>query len=61
VEIQKFYCYAADAAIANADLERNPEGRVVFILDVGDFGWKNFDVLGAKALLNMIHVRACVA
>ena len=57
LEVQRFYCYASDACIAVADPVRNPEGRVVFIIDVGDFGMKNFDLLGAKTLVTMIHVR----
>ncbi|GBG00596.1 hypothetical protein Rsub_13386 [Raphidocelis subcapitata] len=55
LEVMKFYCYASDVAIAMADPERNPEGRVVFILDVGEFGLKNFDLMGAKSLATMMR------
>ncbi|GBG00119.1 hypothetical protein Rsub_12730 [Raphidocelis subcapitata] len=54
LEVQRFYCYASDVAIAMADPERNPEGRVVFILDVGEFGLRNFDLMGAKTLFGMM-------
>jgi hypothetical protein len=56
--VQKFYCYATDACLAIADPARNPEGRVVFIIDVGDFGWKNFDLQGSKTLFGMMSVSA---
>jgi hypothetical protein len=60
LSVQRFYCYASDACLAIADPARNPQGRVVFILDVGDFGWRNFDVHGAKTLFCMMSVRALV-
>ena len=52
--MQKFYCYCSDAAIALADPALNPDGRVVFIIDVGRFGLKNFDLAGAKTLFGMM-------
>jgi hypothetical protein len=55
--MMRFYCYAADACLAIADPGLNPKGRVVFILDMGDFGVKNFDLLGAKSIVTMIRVR----
>lgn len=54
-ELQRFYCYCSDAGIALADPVTNPDGKVVFILDVGDFGWRNFDLAGAKMLFKMVH------
>lgn len=57
-EVQKLYCYSSDLCIAMADPVRNPGGKVVFILDVGTFGWKNFDLMGAKMIFNMIQVSA---
>jgi hypothetical protein len=58
LELQKFFCYSADAAIALADPRLNPGGKVVFILDVGGFGFRNWDLAGAKLLFRMIHVGA---
>jgi hypothetical protein len=55
-EVMRFYCYAADACLAIADPARNPQGHVVFILDVGDFGLRNFDLIGAKSVVTMIRV-----
>ena len=52
----KFYCYASDVAIALGDPALNPEGRVVFILDVGEFGLRNFDLAGARTLFGMMSV-----
>jgi hypothetical protein len=37
-EVQRFFCYSTDNAIALADPELNPEGRIIFLFDVGDFG-----------------------
>ncbi|KAI8471339.1 MAG: CRAL-TRIO domain-containing protein [Monoraphidium minutum] len=55
-EVQRFFCYCADAAIALADASgRGGGARIVLLMDVGAFGWKNFDVAGAKTLFRMIH------
>lgn len=55
-EVMKFFCYSADAAIQLADPVLNPAGKLVFILDVCDFGFRNWDIAGAKMLFKMIHV-----
>ncbi len=55
-EVEKFYCYCSDACIEVGDPVLNPEGRVVFILDVGEFGVKNFDLMGAKTICSMMSV-----
>lgn len=54
LEVQKFYAYCSDAAIALADPSLNPEGRILLLIDVSGFGLRNFDLAGAKALFGMM-------
>ena len=61
--MQRFFCFAADAAVALADRARNPEGRVVLVFLANGFGRKNFDVAGLAMLFGMVHahyVRRCL-
>lgn len=54
-EAQRFFCYSADAAIAMADPDLNPGGKVQFVFMAKGFGWQNFDVAGLSMLFKMIH------
>ncbi|GBF97515.1 hypothetical protein Rsub_10438 [Raphidocelis subcapitata] len=54
-EVERLFCYTADAAIALADGDLNPGGLVSFVMDVEGFGLRNYDLKATKTLFQMIR------
>lgn len=50
-EIKRFFCYSADAAIALADLDKNPGGKVQFIFMSRGEQWCNAPLHSCKQLV----------
>ncbi|KAI8466429.1 MAG: CRAL-TRIO domain-containing protein [Monoraphidium minutum] len=52
-EVQRFFCYSADAGIALSKTGGAP--GVVLVFMARGFGWANFDIAGLSMLFRMVH------